>query len=96
MTKPLDPISVLSFLHKFKKACGSNGIHESAAMWLSQHYMRGADKEAVVPNVCTTIEDDLQQEGKLKTCRRVNIYQHATYATDDILAEVEADTTNYK
>lgn len=43
-----------------------------------------------------TKEDDPQQKGKLKTyCQLVN-YLLITYATDDVIEDVEAEITNFE
>lgn len=94
--KPSDPISLLPFLQNFKTACNSNGIHEEAAIKLFQHFMKDPAKSALVHSVCDTKEDDPQQDGKLTTHCQVVHYLLTTYATDDLIAEAEADINNFK
>lgn len=51
-----DPIKILSFLLAFQTACDANGIHEGAAMWLYQKFLRRTIKAALSARV-TTKED---------------------------------------
>lgn len=44
--KPLDLVSILSFLHNFKSASDSNAIHEGAAMWVFPYFMKNPAKAA--------------------------------------------------
>lgn len=53
-------ISLLQLIHKFKIACGRNGIHEDAAMCLLQHFMKDTAKDVLAHSVCI-IEQDCPQ-----------------------------------
>lgn len=65
--KPSDPISVLSFPHRFKRACDSNPIHEGAAMWLVPHFKNKSAKVTLLHRVCAAEGEDSQQEVRLMT-----------------------------
>lgn len=93
--RPSDPISVLSFLHNFKMACDSNGIHEGAAMWLFQYFIKEPAKAPLMHRVCLT-DKDSQQKGKLTTYCQVVNYLLVTYATDDEIAKAEAGIMQFK
>lgn len=58
--------------------------------------MEDPAKPALARTVRATREDEPQQEGELATYCQVVSYLLATYATDDGLTEVEAETTNFK
>lgn len=91
-----DPISASAIHHTFKTARDSNGIHERAVMWLLRYFMRDQIKSALAHRVCATKEDDPQKERKLMTYCKVVSYLIATYASDDVMANAEADITNFK
>lgn len=40
--EPSESISKPSFLQDFKTVCDRNRIHESAALWYFQHFVKGA------------------------------------------------------
>lgn len=94
--KASNPDSVLSFFQNLKTFRNSNGIHEGAVMWAFQYSMKDPAKAALSLRVCATMEDDLQQEGKLTTYSPVVNCLLATYATDDEIIEIEANITNLK
>lgn len=54
--KPSDRISVLSFLHYFKRACESNDIREGAAKLLFQSFTKNPVIENFAHRVCATNE----------------------------------------
>lgn len=57
---------------------------------------KGPGKADLAKCVPSTKEDDRQEEKRLTTnCQLVN-YLLASYTTDDIIVEVEANITNYK
>lgn len=94
--KHFDPISELSFIHDYKKACDINAIHENSSMSLCQDGMKDHTKAAIKHKDSATKEDASEQERKLKTYCQAVTYLVATYATDDVIAYVEGEITNPK
>lgn len=65
--KPLDPISVLSVLEKFKEACDSNSTHWYAAMCFFLYSIWDSVKAALSRRVTSDNKKNHQQEGKFVT-----------------------------
>lgn len=93
---PPSLISILSFLHKFKMSCDSNETHAKAAMWPFQYFMEDPARAALVHLACATENDDIQNEGNLTAHGQVVNYRLAPSVTDDMIAEAEVETTNFK
>lgn len=58
--------------------------------------MKSPAKAALAHRASATRKDLPKQEGKLTTYRQVVNYPLATNASDDVVANVEAETTNFK
>lgn len=96
MFKPSNPFSILLFLHNWKTACNSNGSSEGAAKWFFSHLVNEPVKTALSYLKSATEEYKTHKEGTLKTaCQAVN-YLLESYATDNVIAETEADIINFK
>lgn len=94
--KSSDPFYILSFSHNFMLACDWNKIQEGAAIWLFQHLMKDPFKAAPTHRLCTSVNEDLHEEEKQTTYCQVVTYLLATYATDHVIAEAEAEITDFK
>lgn len=57
--------------------------------------MKDQAKASLAHKVCSTEDDDFEQHVKLTTYGDVGNYLLATYATDDVIAQVKAETTNF-
>lgn len=94
--KPSAPISVFFFLYNFKAAWDRNGLHEDGAIWLFQRFMKYPAKAGLAHSICATKEVSSQKKKTLTTyCQLVN-YLLSPYATDDVIAEIKGETTNFK
>lgn len=93
---PSDPITVQSLLHNFSTNFDINGIHDIAAMWLFRYFMIYLAKAALANGVRATNEDDPQRKWRLTTYSQVASFRPAPYATDNVIAEAEAEKTNFK
>lgn len=76
-------------------ACVSNGLHDTTAIWIFQHFMIDPAKIALVDSACATTEDAFEQEWKLPTYFQVANYLLATYDTVDVIAEAETNITTF-
>lgn len=65
-------------------------------MWLLEHFMKHPGEATLTRRVWATKEDFPQKNGKSTTYCQVVNYLLATYATDDFITEIEADTTNFE
>lgn len=54
--KPSDPNSIMSYVHSFKTACDSNGIHGGTAMWLFQYFIANSAKAVLARRVSASRE----------------------------------------
>lgn len=61
-----------------------------------QHFMNDPAKEALPHIVCSTKEEDPEQEGTFLTYCRVVNYLLSTCDTDDVFPKVEVEITNFK
>lgn len=93
--KPSEFIFILTFLNNFKKSFESSGTHEEAAMWLFFHLMKSLVNIGLAHRLGAIKENNLYKERSLTAyCQAVN-YLLETYATDDVIAEEEADLMKY-
>jgi len=94
---PVDPITILSFLPAFKTACDSNGIHEGAAMWLFQYFVKKTTKAAIVARTTAGSTGDGKTPGShLTNYPAVVQFLLKTYATDEVIAEADAEINRYR
>ena len=92
-----DPVSIINFLSTFQTACNTNGVHEGAAMWIFQFFLKDAAKALVKSRTTAT----KKKRRKSSSADRLTSYSEVvhfllkTYATDEVLAEAYADVQNY-
>lgn len=87
-----DPITILTFLSSFRSSCDSIGVHEGAALWLFQYFLRDPAKASLTARLGRPHERG-SKAGKLTSYCQVVNHLLRTFATDDIIAEAEADLT---
>lgn len=92
--KPSDPISILGYLHAFKAACDALGIHEGAAMWLLKAYMEEPARSSLSMRLSHP-KTGKAGKGKLTSYSSAVNYLLQTYASDDVIAEAEADLRHF-
>lgn len=72
------PISVVRFLSAFKFTCGTNGVHEEAAMWLLHFILKGSFAAALdtsLPNAKVVFEYALsKRRNAMDLLRGANLY----------------------
>lgn len=91
-----DPISIISFLSAFKLACDTNGVHEGAAMWLLHFFMKKPAAAALNSRISLPSKSHRRhKEGTLTTYCEVVNYLLETYATDDVIAETDAEILRF-
>lgn len=61
-----------------------------------QYFMKALAKATFAYHVCVTENENPRKEGKLTAYCRVVHNRLPTYATDDVIAQTEAETTNFK
>jgi len=94
---PMDPITILSFLPAFKTACDSNGIHEGAAMWLFQFFVKKTAKAALSARTTTvSASGGKTKASQLTSYPAVVQFLLRTYATDEVIAEADAEISRYR
>lgn len=86
-----DPITILNFLQVFKTACNTNGLHEGAATCMFQFYLKEPVRALLSARIRTTSRDKSSRQGKLSTYFQLVPYLFKAYATDDVIAEAEAE-----
>lgn len=91
-----DSISVLPSLHNFNEACDSNRLYEDTVTWLFQDFMKDSAKAAVVHRVGAAKERFPELDRKSTTYCQLVKYLLATYATEDLIADIEVEITNFK
>lgn len=92
----VESISVLSFFHNFQTAWDSNGVHKRAAVWCFQPFMKEIAKATLSHIVCAAGGEERQSDGELTFYRQIVNCLLETYATDDVIAKIEADLTWFK
>lgn len=85
----------MSFLQNFKTAFDCNSIPGDPATWLFQPRMKYAAQAVLAYRVYATKEDDRQQKRMLTAYCQVIIYLLYDCATDDVMAEIEAEITSF-
>jgi len=99
-----DPVTVINFLDAFQTACDTNGIHEGAAMWLFQFFLKNPAQATVKARLAadsprkkkhrigSSSRRHLSNETE-KLCSYVEVVQFLllTYATDEVIAEAMND-----
>lgn len=95
VSKPSDPISVVSFLSNFKSACDSNIIHEGAAILLVS-YFSWKPANAALWHPLIADKKSHQQRDRLTTYCYVVNYLFKTYGTNNFIAEAEVEILNFK
>lgn len=65
-------------------------------MWIFQHFMKGTDKKALEHRKFATNVDDPQTGEALTTYYQVVNNLLAIYATDEVIAKVQAEVTKFK
>lgn len=87
-----DRISVLSFLSVLKLAFDTNGVHERAAVWLILLFMKLPTAVALNTGIVLKSKShDRHQEGALTSYGEAVNQLLETYATEDVIAEANAD-----
>lgn len=94
--KALDPISIMSFLQTFKMACHLGKIYARAAIGLHQQLMGSPVKATFAHHSCVKKDDDTRKEGNVSTFSQVESYLLAVNAADNMIAELEPETSNSK
>lgn len=94
--EPLNPSSILAFLHNIKTAYESNGIHERAAMWLFLHSVTEPAKAALSFRVSVTEDNNTHKAETLTTYCQAVRYLLESWAADDAIAEAVTDIINNK
>lgn len=91
-----DPIISFLCLGNFKTPCNSSGIGESAAMFLSSHFIRDAGKAGFSHRLIDDIKKYHWQEDKLTTSHQLGYYISETYAAKEVIAKAQADMGSFK
>lgn len=92
-------VSVLNFLSAFKLACSTNGIDESAAIWIFHFFIKGSFAAAL--NACWSLKSTSQsstpraKDGMLRTYAEVVNYLLQTCATNDVIARTDVANTRF-
>lgn len=60
--KPSNPISILLFIHDFKKACDPNEILKGDSIPLFQYFIKDLSKVAFTQRMCAIENDVLEKE----------------------------------
>lgn len=89
----LDPVSVIGILSGFKLACNTNVFHESAELWLVLKFMKRTAGAALTATLSLKSKSPKKKtkEGVVTTNIQVLSHMLKTYATDDVIAEVDND-----
>lgn len=91
-----DPITILGFVPAFQMMCDMNGLHKGVTRWSSHHFTKKS--AAAVPSArpCPTSSCKSLQEEYLTSYFEVISYLLSTYATDDKLADADAEIIKCK
>lgn len=87
--KPSNPIYVVAFFQKFKRACNRNIIHRCSRVFLPMKLVKDSAKAAIVRRGCALSEDDPPKKERLVTNLQVVKYLVGTFATGEAIYETE-------
>ena len=91
-----DPIAFLSFLARFKMACGHNGINEGAVEWCFQFYLTGQAHVLIQSRINgNNMAVDAEQRVLLETYPEVDKFLLRTYAIDEVISKAVGDVTSF-
>lgn len=90
-------IKMLRSLSNFKLACHTNSVHEGAAMWILDPFMKKPASAVLNAWICLKMKKKRCQAGRTLTtyCEVVN-YMLSHYAIDFVLAKTDAEMTMSK
>lgn len=86
-----DPTSKIAFFKLFIFACDAADIHERDALWLLRYFMKGNVRDYIRVMIGPELRrKSLSQSYSLKTNPKAVSYFLRKYATEDIIADVDA------
>lgn len=93
----LDSIFIIDLLSSLKLACETNGIHESATLWLLHFFIKKQAAFALNSRIALKSKflRKCQKEWTLTAyCKVVNCLKEL-YASDDVIAETDAEIKSF-
>lgn len=91
-----DPIWVLNCPTRFRSTCNTYGVHEGATVWCFPFDLTGKAHSLVQPRV-TAVSSIVDNPGMeiLTTYPEVMSFCFTRYASDEVIADADAQTTSY-
>lgn len=92
--EPFEPTSIIWFLSNFKLACDTNGIHEGAAVWLFNFFIKKSVSTVLNTRLASkhtahTRMPFTEKTTSIMTYPQVVNYLLRTYGKDENIAETE-------